>query len=207
LQLDGSKNWTLYPSIDGLPRPSASGQRHDSAEEPIAHVTLEAGDVLYLPRGMPHEAHTAKGCSAHITIGLTAMTWENLLQASIHGLGSRQAAMRRSLPVGWIENASLVRSGLEECRQAAAALLTDQAIGDALDLLAIETLNSAPDLPEGRFAQLDLIDLITPETTVARRAGILLRCIHLRAGDYAAFPRRLAGRAGETDVGAGFHRS
>jgi ribosomal protein L16 Arg81 hydroxylase len=182
LQLDGSKNWTLYPSIDALPRPSASGQRHDSAEEPIAHVTLEAGDVLYLPRGMPHEARTAKGCSAHITIGLTAMTWENLLQASVHGLGSRQAAMRRSLPVGWIENASLVRSGLEECRQAAAALLTDQAIDDALDLLAIETLNSAPDLPEGRFAQLDLIDLITPETIVARRPGILLRCIPCERG-------------------------
>jgi ribosomal protein L16 Arg81 hydroxylase len=182
LQLDGTKIWTLYRQIDRLPRPSSSGQNHEIREDPIGHVMMEAGDVLYLPRGMPHEARSANTSSAHITIGLVAMTWEDLLQASIHGLSTNQPAMCGSLPFGWIANAQLVRSRIEECRQAAEALLTDQAIDDAVDLLAIDVLNSAPALPDGRFVQFDLIDRLGREATVVRRPGNLLRCVQCEQG-------------------------
>jgi ribosomal protein L16 Arg81 hydroxylase len=182
LQLDGTKNWTLYPCIDRLPRPSSDGQRHETTVGPLGLVTMKAGDVLYVPRGMPHEARAASESSAHITIGLIAMTWEDLLKASVHGLGTKRPPMSKSLPPGWIAKPQVVLSQIEQCRQVAEALLTDDAIADALDLLAIETLNSAPCLPDGRFAQLDLIDRIQPETIVVRRPGNLLRCVQCEQG-------------------------
>lgn len=79
VQLAGTKHWTVYPpllrSIDALksditiasPKPTELGA-------PLVELTLNPGDVLYLPRGFPHAAEAADDPSDHLTIGISAIT-------------------------------------------------------------------------------------------------------------------------------------
>eukprot|EP00249_Psilotum_nudum_P037098 c9469_g1_i1 orf=490-2625(+) len=60
-QLVGQKHWKLYPAEYVLPR--LYSQNHISENfyhqnKPARVMLLEEGDVLYIPRGYPHEANT-----------------------------------------------------------------------------------------------------------------------------------------------------
>ena len=93
LQLDGSKLWRLWPAIHE-PLPTRDLKRKPTNAELAvlqqAHdVELAAGEVLYLPRGVLHEARTPEGAaqSLHATVGVLVSreyhTWEALLHAAV----------------------------------------------------------------------------------------------------------------------------
>ena len=60
LQLQGSKVWRLYKPIEVLPT-ECSGDLVREDLELIEEVTLEQGDILYMPRGLVHEARVLPG--------------------------------------------------------------------------------------------------------------------------------------------------
>lgn len=60
LQLQGSKLWRLYKPIEVLPV-DCSGDLDRKNLELIKEVTLEQGDILYMPRGLVHEARVLPG--------------------------------------------------------------------------------------------------------------------------------------------------
>ena len=76
LQVEGEKAWR----VDGL-----------------GELTLRAGDVLYLPAGTGHSAASQQQHSLHITIGLLARSYRQVLQ----GLLDDQEELRRPLPLGF----------------------------------------------------------------------------------------------------------
>ncbi|ELT93889.1 hypothetical protein CAPTEDRAFT_153587 [Capitella teleta] len=91
LQLEGKKRWRLYdPRNDAekLARFSSGNFSEDDIGNPIFDVILEAGDLLYFPRGTIHQAcHFASGCtleddhSLHITVSVSQLnSWGDLLQ-------------------------------------------------------------------------------------------------------------------------------
>lgn len=101
LQLDGSKTWkTCVPKPDGSAHLSDSdkaalfaAQRNDvsgctSFDESVlsqfecSTFVLTAGDVLYLPRGIVHVAHSGDHGSTHLTVSLDqkGLTWLDLLR-------------------------------------------------------------------------------------------------------------------------------
>ena len=45
----------------------------------MIEVTLSPGDLMYLPRGYPHDAASADGASLHLTIGMLPITWASVL--------------------------------------------------------------------------------------------------------------------------------
>src|ERR1043165_434116 len=70
LQFEGSKHWSVY---DRLSPPPTKKQLFDGAwtpVEPSLSVTLCPGDVLYIPKGYVHEAHTTDHLSGHVTLGI-----------------------------------------------------------------------------------------------------------------------------------------
>ncbi|EGG13942.1 transcription factor jumonji [Cavenderia fasciculata] len=83
LQLEGKKVWRLYEprsEQERLPKKSSENFEQDEIGEPIIEVTLEAGDMMYFPRGIIHQAYSPKDVhSLHITIS-TQMnnTWGDL---------------------------------------------------------------------------------------------------------------------------------
>ena len=88
LQVDGSKEWKLWGFYEEL----ASGtspyfqSRLDeyAAENPFREsFTLRAGEFLYLPRGMVHQASSAGNGSLHIAFILHSVRWSSVLKETI----------------------------------------------------------------------------------------------------------------------------
>ena len=96
LQIAGRKHWRVYPPVQLLPnRGQPLSLPHYITPPPILELTLNPGDLLYLPRGYVHSAATSDSHSAHVTIGVTVYTWielaTELLLASRSKLGFRKA--------------------------------------------------------------------------------------------------------------------
>ena len=59
LQLEGSKSWKLYHPVQNLPREHSGDFDRDELDEPFQELNLQPGDLMYLPRGVIHEARTS----------------------------------------------------------------------------------------------------------------------------------------------------
>lgn len=71
----GSKKWRVYAPLDiELPEESSPDLPHEVIGKPILEVTLNVGDVLYLPRGTIHEAEAQEETSSHLTLS-TYQKW------------------------------------------------------------------------------------------------------------------------------------
>jgi len=80
LQISGKKLWRLYDEVIHLP---VDGQQSRDYEIPSSSLSLKtelgAGDVLYIPRGVPHEAETSDSHSLHISLSLRTVSWHQLV--------------------------------------------------------------------------------------------------------------------------------
>ena len=85
LMAAGKKHWRVYEPVNGIALPSySSGDLlRTSIGKPALEVTLEPGDVLYLPRGFVHEAVAAHdAASSHLTVSTYQQwSWYHLLQS------------------------------------------------------------------------------------------------------------------------------
>ena len=105
LQLAGRKHWTVHPPVHPDPlrnqpwNDHATAVRRRAAEEPALDLVLEAGDVLYLPRGWLHSAAAEDDVSAHLTVGVHVVTRYALVEA-LTALVADDADLRASLPLG-----------------------------------------------------------------------------------------------------------
>jgi hypothetical protein len=109
LQVAGEKHWRIHEPV--LPDPLRTQPWNDrpaavaaaAAGEPVIDEVLRPGDVLYLPRGFLHSAEALGAISAHLTIGVHAVTrWaaaESALEL-VRSLAAEDPELRRSLPLG-----------------------------------------------------------------------------------------------------------
>src|SRR6218665_426755 len=103
MQISGAKKWRLYGTAVATP---FRGERfeHGSHEagEVTQEFTLNAGDCLYLPRGIMHDAENAGDQpSLHITVGMITKTWADLMLEAVSELALSSPDFRRSLPAGY----------------------------------------------------------------------------------------------------------
>jgi Cupin superfamily protein len=100
LQVSGEKLWRTWPTP---PVPFANNRTpHDHRSEPVEAPCMQMmrpGDVLYLPRGILHDA-ASQGAKAslHLTIGLLDVSWAEALRAALDLMEVEDAAFRRSFP-------------------------------------------------------------------------------------------------------------
>jgi len=102
LQIEGSKRWRMY---DGGPILPLKNQKfdpgHHAPGDVVEDFTLQAGESLYIPRGLMHAAATTDEVSLHITLGVLAYTWADLLIDCLSELVERSPQWRENLPVGF----------------------------------------------------------------------------------------------------------
>ena len=83
LQINGSKQWNIYNPLIPQPRPQMLFPiKNSSILQHIANVTLQPGDLMYIPSGVIHQAHALQDGSTHLTINIetTAFgSWESVL--------------------------------------------------------------------------------------------------------------------------------
>ncbi len=108
LQLEGKKRWRLYEprnKQEELPRFSSPNFNQSEIGSPCLDVVLEAGDLLYMPRGTIHQGECfEEEHSLHITISCHQLnTYGDLLQRLLPAALTRAMAedveFRRGLPV------------------------------------------------------------------------------------------------------------
>jgi ribosomal protein L16 Arg81 hydroxylase len=133
VQIHGSKHWRVWSATHDAPLPQHCPDQN-SADGTPEHLVLEPGDVLYIPRGRPHLAETARDESLHLAIAVQVTTWldvVDLIARSLVGV----PRLRASLPIGWRNDRPELESGIADTLAAVASLLRDvppSALADAL---------------------------------------------------------------------------
>ena len=124
LQIAGKKRWSIYaPAIELPHRSQIFIPQAYSGQAPIAEVELNAGDLLYLPRGFLHSTTTDNSYSAHVTIGITVYTWVDLLKEYAQ-TAIADKEQRRALAPGFASRADLMPMLREQLIQALDRLRT-----------------------------------------------------------------------------------
>jgi ribosomal protein L16 Arg81 hydroxylase len=118
LQIAGNKRWRVFPPPLMLPhRTQPFTPIGYALPAPILEIEMKPGDLLYLPRGFVHAAHTSRGHSAHVTVGMTVYTWVELL-SDVVASSRDMAGFRAALPPGFATREDLkktLREGLVQC--------------------------------------------------------------------------------------------
>lgn len=121
LQCAGRKTWELYPPI--LPHP-LDGQRwreealtpEDRRElkrrGPHARFELEAGDVLWIPRGWLHEVFTTGDASLHVSLSIPEVSRYELVSRLMESLAESEE-FRLDLPFDAFTGAERAREESE----------------------------------------------------------------------------------------------
>ena len=190
LQLAGSKAWRIYG--DGSALPMADGHGHPSRESlgpPAVEFTLRQGDLLYIPRGIVHEAMTTDDSSVHLTVGIHVWRWADLLREAVRSLAETDVRLRKSLPIGLLANDGAnavdldtrLRELLHACAETADAR-------DALQRMGRRLFERREPVPDGHFESLDRLDAITGQTWLQRRTGMLCSVLPKADKVTIAFP-------------------
>jgi len=86
IHFEGEKVWNIYENVEKNPinHPMfkySAEEREKKAGKLIDQVTLQPGDLLYLPRGQYHDALASQNGAIHIAFGLTYFKPIDLLSA------------------------------------------------------------------------------------------------------------------------------
>ncbi len=102
IQMHGSKKWNLYGAPAQLPLKSQRWRTPEEGPGEITHgFTLEAGDMLYLPRGTVHAGASTDEASMHLTIAVNPVLWADLIMGAVRSVVENDVAFRRALPAGF----------------------------------------------------------------------------------------------------------
>lgn len=172
LQISGSKEWEIYDSPIELPMP---GQNHETAGvEPgsvTQRFTLNAGDMVYIPRGYYHKARASSDASLHITLGAMLRTWSELIIEAVSELSLRDVAFRRSLPTGF-GTGQFDHPATEETFQNLVAKLSAEAsFLKTADSLQSDFLQSRDSRLSGQLLQIVALQNLSPDSVVIARDG------------------------------------
>jgi hypothetical protein len=148
LQLAGRKRWRIDEPTLRLPHDSQVCNPHGFTPGPrLGELELQAGDLLYLPRGYTHSTTACEGYSAHVTIGINIYSWVDLLGELVPGSAEREE-LRRALPPGFASRAELRPAIREQLARLLPGLLSDTQADQLLDQLIRRILPGRPRTPE-----------------------------------------------------------
>jgi ribosomal protein L16 Arg81 hydroxylase len=155
-QLKGTKAWTLFSNRYELP---FKGERFDSNQhEPgdvVDEFDLNAGDFLYLPKGVMHQApNKGDEPSLHITIGLIQKNWTDLILEAVSEVAINHPEFRQPLPPGFARADFDVESARPTFERLKEILSKDLDFEGALDYFAGEFIRNQKPKTEGRLSNI-----------------------------------------------------
>lgn len=176
LQIEGEKKWVLYDTPVELPfRAMHFDPEVDKPKEPTMEFTLRAGDMLYLPRGMMHDASTEGSHSMHITLGVLYTAWMELILEAAAKLGTQDPRFREALPAGFARP-DFDRAAARETFTSLLQTLAENADFDsALDHFADDLISTRHSLLKGQLGQINRLAELTIESRCEPRPNLLYR--------------------------------
>ncbi|MEU8431871.1 cupin domain-containing protein [Streptomyces sp. NPDC029216] len=206
VQVEGTKVWTLREPVLPAPlaheswdrlreRPEWTTERLE-AMEPWKVLTLEPGDVLWLPRGWVHSARSEGVSSLHLTLSLTAWTehWAvgELLSRIVEVPG------RTTFPADFVRDPATAAEAAAALRRGLAdwfAATSDEELGALLAKAAVREFPA----PLRQVSAVLADEAITPETVFEVHRETVVRAVaegghlHLHLADRVlTFPEAAA---------------
>lgn len=166
LQAFGSKQWEVHAT--------PWQERHEPGTQ-VAEQTLSPGDVQYLPKGTPHAAHTQRELSGHVTVGVLATTWSDVLTDAVRSVLGDE--LEESLPVGWQDEQPALAGALADRLGALAKAVRDAPAEDIVRHRAEAFLTHRPSLLAGALQDRQRLAELDDETRLVRRPGAPLRVV------------------------------
>ena len=139
VQCSGKKHWRIYDHYTNKSElPLAEGKWEPERfipTEPPRDFELNRGDVLYLPRGVMHEAFCTDRESMHLTISLASLTIADLIRKAIASAAASDIELRRRVP--WIaaNEAGETERLAREAKDRLVRLASDTDLSQLLDVL------------------------------------------------------------------------
>jgi ribosomal protein L16 Arg81 hydroxylase len=143
LQVSGRKDWRVWSDCimpHATRRTPWDGALYKPDVTQARDVVLEAGDVLYVPRGVLHDASVQAGGepSLHITVGFLDQTWADALKSAIDQLEQTEPKLREAFPM-WRLGDDTARPALIAAAAERAAIIGSQA---GVELAAMQFLQA-----------------------------------------------------------------
>jgi bifunctional lysine-specific demethylase and histidyl-hydroxylase NO66 len=173
LQLHGVKEWHVENAGSDLPLASARHDRDEPSSGELQSLTLRPGDVLYLPRGILHEAVTSSSSSLHLTVGIHVYRWVDFLNEALKVLAEERLTLRHALPRGFL-HLPLEELRVSEIAAELASALTEEGVAERARLrLGAKLRGDAMTPLPGHFRSIDGIPRLTGDSVVIRVPGSL----------------------------------
>ncbi len=168
VQVEGTKHWKLYDTE--YPTPLVNSFQPIFQREQLKNVreiTVTAGDIMYIPRGVPHEAITTDESSLHLTIGVYPTQWLDLLQKTLHTVAMSNEELRKALPIGFLNQPSI--NTPETLKNILNCILDTTNIKGAMQVIEEESRGQKRPLADGHFTHLDHLSTLEVDATLTQR--------------------------------------
>ena len=172
LQVGGRKHWVVHEPVTPLPAAGMTAVGDHLVPDgatPLLDTELVAGDVLYLPRGYVHAARSADEASVHLTIGVHATTWLEVLR-EVTELAREEPPFRESLPLRPAD--SLGPDALPGFRDSLVAWLQGLDVAALAERVDARARRAVPVEPLRALAQVRLAATLHPATALRPREGL-----------------------------------
>jgi ribosomal protein L16 Arg81 hydroxylase len=179
LHLEGEKVWRLH-EFSLLQIPISQKKNLQFPQEwygrtktpQLAEISLKPGDLLYIPRGMPHYAVAQDSACLHLTVSITPLYWMDFLRIAAECAAVHSQELRKALPPGFVDSEALcdrMRSTFPEVMKAFQEVSFDEVLATVKRNRA--TFQGFP--ADGHFTQILNTEEITADSEVARRRDVL----------------------------------
>ncbi|MGP1283865.1 MAG: cupin domain-containing protein [Parasphingopyxis sp.] len=144
MQVSGAKSWRLYDEPVGKPfRGEGFEPGKHEVGDPEEEFVLRAGDTVYIPRGMMHDADAHdEEASLHITLGLVTKTWADVVLEAISKAALETDGLRRALPPGYANRDFDRGPAREQFRTFITELAEKAELDEPLDIIAEDYVKS-----------------------------------------------------------------
>lgn len=192
LQISGEKHWILYDETH-LKTPLLNSYQPTFQREQLTgarEITMRAGDILYMPRGVPHEAYTTDKSSMHITVGIQSVQWIDFITKSLLNLSQKHIELRKALPIGFLnsDNENLLSTDEElDFINILQQVFQKENIAGSLNILGEEFRTKEQPKPDGHFSSLDRLNHIHLESQLSKREGLTSKVTNSASGARISF--------------------
>ncbi len=176
LQVAGTKDWKIYDTPEVLPhRGHTFNPEHYPAGEVTQEFVLRAGDVLYIPRGVMHDAASTEQLSLHITVGVMSKTWTDFLLEAVSAASLADPAFRNSLPAGFAQDGYDRGSAEQTFRTLLRALVDIAPFDSVFDQMTDDLINTRHALAWNQMDQVLALPGLELDSAVGARPNLLTR--------------------------------
>src|ERR1700693_166068 len=170
LQIEGSKHWRVYGTPFELPLQSQQfDKKKHAVREPEREICLQPGDLLYIPRGMVHDAKAGDSFSLHVTLGLYPMLWIDILREALSDGGDAEIFLRKSTTVA----ATPAAARGEEFSTALERIFSFDRVTAAAERIERKFVTERRNGLEGQLHQLTLLTELSEDSVVTIRQHML----------------------------------